>query len=357
MNTSALPKIDRRIPKLGVFLIAILFYVVIMPLNWVLTKIGLGSVLVKMMNRRQTSAKIAKVFEGYEPTTHDVFVSTFSKSGTNWMMQIAHQIAFRGDGEYAHIHDVICWPDMGPKRSKRIAIPLNDERVQQVSPTGLRVIKTHLSANYVPYSDKARYLVVIRDPKEVFVSSYFFAGGAAGPLMPKPDVWFDLFLTDNFPMDFGNTWAEHTASYWALKDKPNVLVLLFRDMKKDLPGAIRKVADVMGVHLSDAELNAVLEKSTFAYMSSIEDKFTPMPKGTLPWGDGLKMMRAGKSGNAKELLTPEQQKRIDAHFEQAFSRLGSDFPYREYFALADAKTGPDTRKDAPNSQASTRNIA
>jgi hypothetical protein len=357
MNTSALPKIDRRIPKLGVFLISILFYVVIMPLNWVLTKIGLGSVLVKMMNRRQTSAKLAQVFQDYEPTAHDVFVSTFSKSGTNWMMQIAHQIAFRGAGEYAHIHDVICWPDMGAKRSKRIAIPLDDKQVQQASPTGLRVIKTHLSVHYVPYSDKARYLVVIRDPKEIFVSSYFFAGGAAGPLMPKPQVWFDLFLTDKFPMNFGNTWAEHTASYWALKDKPNVCVLLFRDMKKDLPGAIRKVADVLGVQLTEAEMNAVAKKSTFSYMSGIEDKFTPMPKGTLPWGDGLKMMREGKVGNAKELLTSDQQKLIDAHFAQEFDRLGSDFPYRELFALKNVKTDPDTRKDAPNSQASIRSNA
>jgi hypothetical protein len=92
-------------------------------------------------------------------------------------------------------------------------------------------------------------------------------------------------------------------------------------------------------------------------MSGIEDKVTPMPKGTLPWGDGLKMMREGKVGNAKELLTSDQQKLIDAHFAQEFDRLGSDFPYRELFALKNVKTDPDTRKDAPNSQASIRSNA
>jgi hypothetical protein len=333
MTTSSLPKLDRRISKRGVLLISILFYGVIMPLHWVLTKVGLESFLVRMMNPGKKSGRYKKIFLDYEPTSHDVFVSTFSKSGTNWMMQIAHQVAWRGGGDYAHIHDVICWPDMGEKGSRGIAISLGDKKVQECSPTGLRVVKTHLSANYVPYSDKARYLIVIRDPKEILVSSYFFAGGVAGPLMPKPEVWLNLFLTDRFPLDFGNTWAAHTASYWALRDKPNVLVLLFRDMKDDLPGAVRKVADVLGVQLSSAEMNAVTEQSTFPCMKNIEDKFTPIPKGTLPWGNGLEMMRQGKSGNSREMLTLEQQHLIDAHFQQELARLGSDFPYQRLFAL------------------------
>ncbi len=328
---SALPKLDRRVSKVGILVISIVFYGVIVPLNWVLTRLGFESALVRLMTRAQNRGRFEKIFQGYEPTAGDVFVSTFAKSGTNWMMQIAHQIAFRGAGEYAHIHDVISWPDMGPKRSKRISISLNDKRVQEASPTHLRVIKTHLAARYVPYNDKARYLVVVRDPKEVLVSSYYFAGGAAGPLMPKFDVWFELFLTERFPLNFGSTWAAHTAGYWALRDEPNVLVLLFGDMKRDLRAAVEQVADVLGVALTSAETNAVLEKSTFSYMSAIEDKFTPMPKGTLPWGEGLKMMREGKTGRSGEVLTPEQQRRIDAHFSQELRSLGSDFPYDALF--------------------------
>jgi hypothetical protein len=76
----------------------------------------------------------------------------------------------------------------------------------------------------------------------------------------------------------------------------------------------------------------VLQRSTFSYMSSIENKFTPMPKGTLPWGDGLKMMRQGQSGRSSEMLTLDQRKRIDAHFQEELERLGSDFPYARLFA-------------------------
>jgi hypothetical protein len=335
MTTAALPRIDRRISKLRLALISLLFYGVIMPLNWVFKRLGRESTLIALMSQGPMRRKFDQVFRRYEPTGHDIFVCTFAKSGTNWMMQIAHQIAFLGAAEYEHIHDVISWPDMGEKGSRNVAVDIGDERVQQASPTHLRVIKTHLSARNVPYSEEARYLIVIRDPKEIFVSSYHFAAGAAGPIMPQVGVWYELFLADKFPIDFGNTWAEHTASYWALKDKPNVLVLSFRAMKLDLPGAVRQVADVLGVELTSAQINAVIEKSSFAYMSSIEDKFSPMPKGSLPWGDGLKMMREGKAGNSNEMLTAEQQRQIDRHFQRALKRLGSDFPYAEFFAVAD----------------------
>jgi hypothetical protein len=335
MNDTLLPKLDRRVPRLGMIFVSLMYYLVAVPLHWLFTKLGFRSALVTMMIRGPGGGKFEKVFQSYRPTEHDVFVSTFAKSGTNWMMQIAHQVSFRGAGDYAHIHDVVCWPDMRGKRSRRMAISLDDTLVQQASPSKLRVIKTHLSALNIPYDEKARYLVVVRDPKEVFVSSYYFAGGAAGRIMPTQDVWFSLFLTDKFPLNFGNTWAEHTASYWALKDKPNVLVLSFKKMKQDLPGAVRQVADVLGVNLTSAELDRVVEKSSFSYMSRIDDKFSPMPKGTLPWSEGFRMMRQGKDGNSKEMLTLAQQMRIDAHFQNELKELGSDFPYAEFCYLAD----------------------
>jgi hypothetical protein len=330
MTTSPLPKIDRTISKSRILLISVLFYGVIFPLNWLLTRLGFQSVLVSLMTRAQSARRMEKVFESYEPTANDVFVATFAKSGTNWMMQIAHQIAFRGSGDYEHIHDVISWPDFGGGR-RGVSVALSDKRVQAASPTHLRVIKTHLAARHVPWGDAARYLVVIRDPKEILVSSYHFAAGAAGPLMPKREVWFELFLTPEFPLSFGSTWAEHTAGYWALRDEPNVLVLLFRDMKRDLPSAVRQVANLMGVHLTGEEMSAVIEQSTFSHMSRIEHKFTLVPKGTLPWGGGLQMMRQGEAGNSSEMLTSEQEKRIDEHFEAELARLRSDFPYAELF--------------------------
>jgi len=49
-------------------------------------------------------------FQNYVASCHDVFVAAYVKSGTNWMMQIAHQLLNHGKGEFGHIHDVFHGP-------------------------------------------------------------------------------------------------------------------------------------------------------------------------------------------------------------------------------------------------------
>ena len=64
-------------------------------------------------------------FVRYAAAEHDVIVMTFPKSGTNWMMQIAHQLIHHGKGDYDHIHDIVPWPDIEtmPGFMRRYAIP------------------------------------------------------------------------------------------------------------------------------------------------------------------------------------------------------------------------------------------
>ncbi len=302
-------------------------YLLLVPINWLMGIFDKRKHLLSSMIHSRKSAE--KAFKDYCPDLGDVFVCTYPKSGTNWMMQMAHQIIFHGEGEYENILDVISWPDMGPRGNSRFCIPLASKAVQQLSPEHKRVIKTHLSTDYVPYNEKARYIVVIRDPKEVFVSSYHFVASTFAPLMPSPKKWFELYLTDAFPLSFGSSWAKHAAGYWALHDKPNVLILSYAGMKKDLPGTISKVAEFLGVDLSPAAFARVQEKCTFAYMKKIDEKFIPMPKGSLPWGD-MEMMREGKSGNSSEMISMEQQRQIDAHFRAELTALGSTLPYEEF---------------------------
>jgi hypothetical protein len=283
-----------------------------------------------MAARRYKSGRAQNPLNGYTPTSHDVFVAAHVKSGTNWMMQIAHQLAFHGNGEYEHIHSVVAWPDvamMGPMT--HYAIPIEDPSVWQASPEQKRVIKTHFDFDWLPYSKEARYIIVIRDPKDVFVSSYFFfvKNGPLGFTGFSPETWLEVFLSSG--MGVWSSWPVNTAGYWAARHKPNVLIVPFKSMKKDLRGTVKRVADFMGVRATDEIIGRVCEKASFDYMKQIDEKFRAWEM--LPWkSTAAPMMRKGTQSSSSELLSAEQQERIDRHFMAELKRLGSDFPYEEF---------------------------
>lgn len=295
------------------------------PFIRVMAKLGRADrVFERMGQRRNKQVAGQNPFAGYLPNEHDVFVAAYVKSGTNWTMQIAHQLLNHGEGEFGHIHEVIPWPDtktMGPLRN--YAVPLEDESVWRASPEQKRVIKTHLHWEDLPYSGKARYICVIRDPKDVFVSSYHFFG----TLLPLPslDLWIKLFCSEN--MLFGS-WATCAAGYWAQRHRPNVLLLSFKSMKRDLRGTVRKMADFLGVRAEEDIVQRVVERSTFAYMKKIDHKFEVWRM--IPWRSKVPLIRKGAQGGSSELLSAEQQRAMDAYFIGELKRLGSDLPYEEF---------------------------
>ena len=280
-------------------------------------------VFAGMAKRRAKELATRNPFSGYVPAKRDVFVACYVKSGTNWTMQIAHQLLNHGKAEFGHIHEVIPWPDtklMGPMRG--YAVPLEDESAWRASPEGKRVIKTHFNWEDLPYSEHARYIIVIRDPKDVFVSSYHFF--SFFPIR-SVDLWIKLFCSEN--MFFGS-WATSTAGYWAQRSRPNVLLLSFKSMKRDLPGTVRKIADFLQVRSDEETIQRVVEKSSFEYMKTIEDKFGVWK--IIPWQSHVQMMRKGAVGGSSELLSPDRQRQMDAYFMAELKRLGSDFPYEEF---------------------------
>jgi Sulfotransferase domain len=268
-------------------------------------------------------------FGGYLPGEHDVVVATYEKSGTNWMLQIVHQVATLGHGRFGHVHDVAPWPD-APGGRPSVAVPLEAPTWRE-APTGLRPVKTHLPRASTPLTEAGRYVLVIRDPKDVVVSSYHFVRGIAlGPLMPSVSTWVELFLSEQGFAPSGGPWADHVAGWWRERHRPNVLALRYEELVADLPGGIGLVADLMGVDLDPDALERVRSHSTFEAMRAVGERFDLGP--FTPFGSRqTRMVRRGAAGGSAELLTAEQRRRIDDHCESTLRRLGSDFPYAEVY--------------------------
>lgn len=260
-------------------------------------------------------------FEGYTPTANDIFVATAARSGTHWMMQIALQTIFHGEAEYDYIYDMVSWPEYFPSASLGLTEPYPQ------SPSGQRLIKTHLEAQYVPVKAPAKYISVIRDPKEYAVSTYHFVPQALAFInyrQPSLETWIDLYLQELCPI---GSWPAHTASWWSLRERPNVMVIPFNGLKADTEGYIDQIANFLEVELSPEARSKVIEKSSYKYMRTLNDKLSPIVGKT----GVVDIVRKGEADGGKATLTAEMREKIDAHSRAELKRLGSDFPYDELF--------------------------
>ncbi|HEX4274417.1 MAG TPA: sulfotransferase domain-containing protein [Bryobacteraceae bacterium] len=285
-------------------------------------------VLWKWSERRERSNVRRNPFRKLVPGKQDVFVMTYPKSGTNWMLQIVWQLIHHCEGDFDHIHSVVPWPDavLATRTMRNYAIPLKCATAWGTAPERKRLIKTPLNWEFLPYSEEAHYIAVVRDPKDVFVSSYFFIrdfflGGGT----PSVEAMHRAFVAGKALA--GGSWAANAAGYWAQRHRRNVLVVSFAAMKRDLEGTVRRVATFLDLQVPEEVIQEVCRRSAFDYMKAIDGRFAPYCGA--PWRKNGRMMRKGGHGESSELLGPEQQAQIDAACRAELESAGSDLPYDE----------------------------
>ena len=103
------------------------------------------------------------LWDNFDFRGDDVVVATYAKSGTTWTQQIVGQLLHQGDPT-VNIHDLSPWWDM------RIIPP--EARQAFDAQTHRRVVKTHLPADALVMSPKAKYLYIARDGRDVVWSLY-----------------------------------------------------------------------------------------------------------------------------------------------------------------------------------------
>lgn len=292
-----------------------------------LSEHGLGDAILRRAVR--SPALLNRPFGRHALGPGDVVVSTYFKSGTNWMLQLALQTAWAGQARFTHVHQLVPWPDAPTPLPARVG------RAPR-SPSGLQIIKTHTPRSGLPLrpggGDGARSIVVARDPKAVVVSAYHFVLGVLGNVCAgeiSPEAWLDRFCSRQF---IGGSWAEHAASWWPHRDDPDVLWVTFREMKADLAGAQRRVEAFLEVQLDEQTRAEVLRMASFQHMKAHTDAFGSV--GPILRGRAPDMVRAGRVSSG-ELYRADQLARVDAWCRAELARLGSDLPYDALFGQPD----------------------
>jgi aryl sulfotransferase len=270
----------------------------------------------------------SEIWNDFKVRDGDVVVSTYAKSGTTWMQQIVGQLIMDGK-EGINVAEMSPWMDLRVPPPE-VKIPAVDAQTHR------RFLKTHLPVDALVFHPECRYIVCCRDGRDVAWSlhnhhlrandAWYDAlnktPGLVGPPIPRanPDpraAFLHWLRNDGEPF-----WPyfSHIRSWWEIRDLPNVMFVHYADMKADLEGTVRKVAEFLSIPLSDGLLERAVAHSSFDYMK--EHAADCAPLGGIFWdGGATTFIHKGTNKRWVDTLTKED---VDEFMAKATAELPAD---------------------------------
>lgn len=258
----------------------------------------------------------------FEVRPDDVIISTSYKAGTTFMQTIVGNIIFHEDGPPAPINDLSPWLDMRVFPEEIIKEVLTGQTHQ-------RFIKTHLPLDGLPYHANVKYIVVGRDPRDVFMSLLNHYGNhtpeffevmngnpdrPGDPLPPmKEDIhevwhdwinqgWFD-WEEDGYPY-----WSHlhHCKTWWEFRHLPNIEFFHYSDMLENLEREMRRVATYIGVDVPEASWPRLVEACSFATVKKNPKVVTGDGIDFAFKGGAETFINKGTNGRWKDVLSEDE---------------------------------------------------
>eukprot|EP00929_Paragymnodinium_shiwhaense_P014062 TRINITY_DN12193_c0_g1_i2.p2 TRINITY_DN12193_c0_g1~~TRINITY_DN12193_c0_g1_i2.p2 ORF type:complete len:158 (+),score=28.98 TRINITY_DN12193_c0_g1_i2:612-1085(+) len=130
---------------------------------------------------------------------------------------------------------------------------------------------------------------------------------------------------------YHGAWEEHVASWWAHRKQPNVLLVKYEDMKKDLQREVQRIPSFLGTELTQERFQTVMKVSSLAYMKQRSDKIQGREWAEQITGRAVKEDYALVDGSGhKDAFSPHIIERLRKHFQdKAAPLLGNPGSYAD----------------------------
>lgn len=259
-------------------------------------------------------------WDGFAARDDDIFVTTAYKAGTTWMQRILAALILGPGPLHATLREVSPWIDArfwGPIEPILAGVEAQRHR---------RFIKSHLAADGLRFFPQAKYIVVGRDTRDVFMSFFNHYSGYTdlmyalfndadrpGPELPRcpadlrelwprwiSEGWFE-WEPDGWPL-----WSHHhhLATWWEVRDLPNILFVHYRDLKSDPDAEIRRVAAFCDISIDEDLWPALLRTVGLDAMRD-EARGTDDPMSMAFEGGAARFFFKGEEGRWRDALTDD----------------------------------------------------
>jgi hypothetical protein len=254
-----------------------------------------------------------------------VWIASYPKSGNTWLRFLACNLLF------------------GPVDSavtlSRLAPDLHELRATPEPPRQLTLMKTHFpyTMNLPLAAHTAGAIYVVRDPADVMLSNFHYArrsGVSAGESADALNRYIDNYLAargDPRWLKLGmGSWEDNVRSWVGNKWNFPVLCVRYEDLLADGVNVAGILCKCLGVTRTAEEIAKAVDGASFRRMREIEEADISAQRVGIfykpylrePIEAGLRFMRAGKRGEASQVLSQEQRRRVDAVFGPLRRELG-----------------------------------
>jgi hypothetical protein len=203
-----------------------------------------------------------------------------------------------------------------------------------------RFIKTHTPLDGLPWDDRVTYICVSRDPRDValswdnhmdnmnmvsFIEARAKAVGlddiadllAEGP-PPRPESELERFWAwvegpggSDAAMPSLRSTMEHVQTFWKVRERPNIIMLRYEDLQRDLEGQMRMVAQRLGIEVEEELWPDLVKAATFDEMRSRPEQLAPEVTTSL-WHDTGQFFHRGTCGQWRALVDDAGERRYEA---------------------------------------------
>jgi aryl sulfotransferase len=265
----------------------------------------------------------------------DIIVATSPKCGTTWAQRIIGML-IRGSAEPVAIQDLYPWIDM---RSRPIEI-IQQALAEQQNTTGRRAMKTHSPCDALPLHDDVLYIHVARDACMSYHNHVGgFTEGARAmlshtgisdetinapypPFLSDAQAFFRAFIEHpDYASSIDFTISSYCAlarGYWAERHRSNILLVHYNDLKSDLDGEMRRIADFCGIAINPDVWPTLVSAADFAAMK--RDGAALMPAAAMIWAGGADhFLNKGTNQRWQGLLSEDDLAAYDGAASAAMS--------------------------------------
>jgi aryl sulfotransferase len=145
-------------------------------------------------------------------------------------------------------------------------------------------------------------------------------------------------VTEGFGIDL--PFFEFENTYWRERKRENVLFVHYNDLKADLAGEMRRIAEFLSISVPDDIMPKLVEAATFQSMKRDGDALVPMAK--MAWDRGAdRFINQGTNNRWKDVLTADDLARYDALARRKWSTSTEAWVRQGRLSAGDPRDLPD----------------